>query len=294
MYEKTYKYNGMENKYIKSFLLIISLLVFVIGIQSAFGQQEYANAVISENQVISSSQAIDGNLLSSAVINANSGLALGIGAFSGHLEIQFPNVIPVNRTSFIRLNTQDDLLPFLLGGNLGGLLADAAGLVLLGNQEFSIEVKNNNTSILQGDSGIGNAFTNNELRVVTNSAGDYFISVSPNSPYNRIRVTNRVGSLVGLDTQKTINVFGAFYSDVTNSCLNANYTSFNGSGLTLDLLQLGGAGVTNPEFAIDNDANTYSEVGFGIIDVAATMTQTVYFDAPSIIPKRSVLYNIRS
>ncbi|WP_036152898.1 T9SS C-terminal target domain-containing protein [Maribacter forsetii] len=271
----------MKRKYINSILLILVFIVFLIGIQSAFGQQQFANAITSENQVDNSGRAIDGDFLSSAVVKANSGIAFGLGAYSGHIELEFPNQIPANQTSYIRLDTEDDLLPYLLGGNLGGLLADVAGFVLLGNQEFSVDVKNNNTSILQEDSGIANSFITNSMRVVTDKNGDYFMAVSPNENYNRIRLQNRVGSLVGLGTEKELNVYGASTSDGASNCLNADYTSFDGTGITLDLLNISGAGVTNPEFAIDDDLNTYSELGFGIVNVAATMSQTAYFDGVS-------------
>jgi len=271
----------MKKKYLNQFSLILVFIVFLISMQSTFGQQQFASTITSENQVVNSGQAIDENLLSSAIINANSGLALGIGSYSGHLELEFPIEIPANQTCFIRLDTEDDLLSFLLGGNLGGLLADVVGSVILGNQEFSIDVKNNTTTILQGDSGVANSFITNGIKVVTDSAGNYFMTVSPNLAYNRIRLQNRVGSLIGLNTQKELNVYGAYTATSSSICSNANYTSFDGTGITLDLLQLAGAGVTNPEFAIDDDKNTYSELGLGILSVAASMSQTFYFDAPS-------------
>ena len=271
----------MKKNYIDIFLLIIIFLVLLVGVQSAFGQHEFASVVISENQVNNSGRAIDANLLSSAVINANSGSAVGIGAYTGHLEIEFPNEISANKTSYIRLDTADGLLPFLLGGSLGKLLANVTGSVILGNQEISVTVKNGNTTIHQGDSGEANSFASNAMRVVSDSDGEYFIAVSPNLAYNRIRLENRIGALVGLNSQKAMNVYGAFYSEATPNCLNASYTSFDGEGITLDLLQVAGTGVTNPQFAIDNDSSTFSEIGFGIVNVVATMSQSMYFDVPS-------------
>lgn len=269
----------MEKNYPNLFLFIVVLLNLCFGAPSVYAQRDYAEAINSENQVDLSSQAIDNNLLTSAGVRANSGLALGIGSYAGHLELQFDDEIPAFKTSYIRLDTDDDLLPFLLGGTLGELLANVVGAVLLGNQEFSVEVKNNNTSILNNDSAFNNAFATNAMRVVTDSSGDYFIASSPNAAYNRIRITNRVGSLIGLSTEKVLDVYGAFTSSATaNACLNAEFTSFDGTGITLDLLELGDTGVNNPEFAIDNDANTYSELGFGIVNAAASLSQTFYFD----------------
>lgn len=271
----------MKKNYINGFLLIIVILLFLISVQSVFGQQQFANVLVSEDHVTNTNQALDGNLLSRATIGANSGLALGLGAYSGHLEIEFPEKLPANRTSYVRLDTEDDLLPILLGGNLGGLLADVAGYVLLGNQELTINVKNDGNSVLNRISSSTNAFATNEMRVVTDNFGNFYVAITPSTEYNRIRVENSVGSLVGLGTEKELDVYGAYYTGNTSTCLNANFTSFDGSGLTLDLLGIGGAGVLNPDNAIDLDDSTYSQIGLGVIGVAATMSQTIYFDAPS-------------
>ncbi|TVZ17197.1 gliding motility-associated C-terminal domain-containing protein [Maribacter sp. MAR_2009_72] len=272
----------MEKNYPNSFLLIFALISMLIGAEVAFGQQQFAQTISSESQVDFSNRAIDDDLSTHATIRANSGLVLGLGAYSGHLELEYANEIPALQTSYVRLDTEDELLPFLLGGNLGGLLADVVGVVILGNQEFSVEVKNDNTVILTNDSAISSAFTTDQMRVVTNENGEYFLSISPNSAYNRIRFTNRTGSLVGLGSEKSLDVYGAFMDNTTlGNCLNAAYTSFDGTGITLDLLQLSGAGVSNPELAIDDTSDTYAEMGFGIVGVAASLSQTFYFDTVS-------------
>ncbi|WP_419214185.1 gliding motility-associated C-terminal domain-containing protein [Maribacter sp. X9] len=272
----------MIKNYPSRILSIVLVVILNLGMQSLYGQSiQFAQVIRSEDHVDFSNRSIDGNLLSNATINANSGVALGIGSYSGHLELEFASILPSYQTSYVRIDTEDDLLQFLLGGSLGNLLADVVGAVILGNQEFAIEVKNTNTQVLQADSAIDNDFATDQLRIVTNNVGDYFLAVSPSSSYNRLRITNRVGSLVGLSTQKSLDVFGAFYADGTNSCLAPTYTSFDGLGITLDLLQVAGSGVTNPEFAIDTDKNSFSELGFGVVGVAATLTQTVYFDALS-------------
>ena len=173
------------------------------------------------------------------------------------------------------------LLPSLLGGSLGGLLSDLAGTLLIGNQEFTVTVKNGNTTILEELSNDSNPFSSDNLRVVSDANNDYFLAVAPNVQYNRIRLTNRIGSLIGLNNTKTLDVYGAYHSLGVLDCGTPSFTSFDGTGITLDLLDLGGAGVTNPHFVLDGDSNTFSQVGLGILGVAASIEQTIYFDTPS-------------
>lgn len=243
--------------------------------------RNFATNISDESNVDNSNNSIDEDLTTSAAVRASSGSLLGIGAYSGYLELQYLNAIPANTTNYIKINTEDEILPFLLGGNLGNLLADIGGVVLLGNQQFLIEVKNGTTTILDGSSSNPNDFSTDAMRAVVNQNGDYFIAVTPDSAYDNIRLTNNLGSLVGLGNTKTLEVFGSFYGNGTIDCGTPSFTSFDGNGITLDLLNIGGAGVTNPENAIDNDISTASELSLGLIAVAADVEQTFYFDSLS-------------
>lgn len=40
--------------------------------------------------------AIDGDLSTSARVEASSGVLLGLGAYSGHIELEFPSTLPAN------------------------------------------------------------------------------------------------------------------------------------------------------------------------------------------------------
>lgn len=241
----------------------------------------YATTITSQDNVDFSSNATDGNPATRARIRASSGILIGIGAYSGHLELQFPQTLPANTTSFVKINTDDELLPSLLGGTLGGVLSNVLGTLLVGNQEFTIQAKNGNTPVLTGESQANNAFASPRLRIVVNAANDYFIAITPGQAYDRIRLTNRLGSLVGLNNTKRLDVYEAFYIGTPDNCGGPSFTSFDGSGLNLDLLGLGGAGVTNPNFAIDSNPNNYSRLSLGILAVAASIEQTVYFDGLS-------------
>lgn len=267
----------VEWRYVVVLFLTFS---FQLGVR-AQSVPVYATAITSQDNVDFSLNAIDGNLASRARIRASSGILIGIGAYTGHLELQFPSMVPANTTSFVKINTDDNLLPSLLGGSLGGLLSDVLGTVLIGNQEFTVQARNGSTPVLTGESQIPNAFASPRLRIVVNAANDYFIAITPSQDYNRIRLTNRLGSLVGLNNTKRLDVYEAFYIGTPDICGGASFTSFDGAGLNLDLLGLGGAGVTNPHFAIDSNPNNFSRLSLGILGVAASIEQTVYFDGLS-------------
>ena len=240
----------------------------------------YSTTISSESEVDLSSNAIDGSLTTNASIRANSGIALGIGAYSGHLELSYLSVLPANTTSYIKLETEDDILSSLLGGNLGGLLSDIVGVLLIGNQEFSVEARNGIDVTFETGSDVAGAFSSDEARITVDKDGNYFLVLTPDNSYDRIRLTNRVGALIGLSQTRNLDVYGSYYTDGGTSCGAPSYTSFSGNGLTLDLLSLGGAGVNNPNFAIDGNENTFSELGLGVIDIAADIEQTIYFNSP--------------
>ncbi|MGV3696831.1 Ig-like domain-containing protein [Flavobacterium sp.] len=241
----------------------------------------YASSIVSQSNVDTPADAVDGNLSTRARVRASSGIAIGIGAYSGNLEIEFPNTIPANTTSFVRIQTDDNLLPALLSGSLGNLLSNVLGTALIGNQEFTVEAKNGNTVVLSGRSQLVNDFSSSRLRIVVNAANEYFIALTPSQPYKSIKLTNRVGSLIGLGNTKRLDVYEAFYIGTPDLCGGASYTSFDGSGLSLDLLGLGGAGVTNPHYVLDSNPNNFSRLSMGILGVAASIEQTVYFDGAS-------------
>jgi gliding motility-associated-like protein len=258
-------------------LFLILLLLAKLPVKG----QTFASTIVSEDEVDLSANAIDGNLTTNAGVRASTGILLGVGDYSGYLEMEFPSTLNPNTASYVKLETEDDLLPYLLGGSLGSLLSDIAGAILIGNQEFTVTAKNGGATVLEESSGSVNAFTTDQLKVVTNVNGDYFMSITPDVQYNRIRMTNQIGALVGLNNIRTLDIFGAYHNQGLASCGLPTYTSFTGTGLTLDLLDLGGAGVTNPHLILDGDMDTFSDLSLGILGVTASIEQTAYFDTPS-------------
>lgn len=241
----------------------------------------YASSISSQNETDNASNAIDQNTGTRARVRASSGIALGIGQYSGHLELQFATTLPANTTSYVKIATEDNLLPFLLGGSLGGLLSDVAGGLLIGNQEFTVQAKNGSTVVLDGDSQIPSDFAGERLRIITDAEGDFYLMITPDQAYNRIRFISRVGSLIGLGNTKRLDVYDAFYVTDPANCGSPSYTSFSGSGISLDLLELGEAGVENPERAIDADPNNFSTLSLGVLGVGSSIEQTVYFEGLS-------------
>lgn len=262
-------------------LFLLSFFTFLFAIDVKAQTRVFASSITSQQNVDDSDNAIDENLGTRARIKAGSGIIIGIGGYQGHLEIKFDDVLPANTTSYVKIATDDNLLPFLLGGNLGGLLADVGGVLLLGNQEFNVQARNNANIVLQGDSSSPSGFDGEALKIIINAAGEYLISITPNAPYDRIRLTNKVGSLIGLGNTRRLDVYEAYYVNNPANCGTASFTSFGGSGITLDLLQLGSAGVENPRNAIDADLNNFSTLSQGVLGVAGTIRQTVYFEGLS-------------
>lgn len=252
-----------------------------------FPVSSYAQTAIFADSVSFSSEvdnplfAVDQNLNSFAEIRANSGLLLGVGAYSGFIELRFPATVPANKTSYVKVQMDDNILNSLLGGSIGNLLATTVGVALTGNQEFVVDVKNNGSSVLSGSSWIPSQFSGERLKIVVNKYSETFIAITPDQPYNSIRITNQLGSLVGLSTIKKMRVYGAYYVNGSVDCGVPRFTSYDALGLTLDLIQLAGAGATNIHLAIDQNMYTASQLSLGVLSLPASIEQKAYFEGLS-------------
>ena len=250
-----------------------------------FGQTEVRAQVsfIHANVLVSSDNATNpGNAAvfdtTFATLNSYGGIALGIGAYSGKVELQYPTTLPAGTTSYVRIDFDSDVLNALVGGGLGGELADLLGSVVLGDHYFTIAAKNNATTVNLFSSQ--NNFSTDSGKLIRDVAGNFYFAITPNQNYNRIEITDHTNALL-VGATNSMKVYHAFYTQGTNSCDVTFATSFDGSGGTLDLIGLGAAGVQNPERAIDSNANTYSHISLGLLSVAGTISQTVYFNSVS-------------
>lgn len=250
--------------------------------------------VCPEPTVVDPTNALDNNG-EYAQLLASPGFLLSLGSFTGELELGYEIELPANTVSYVRIDADESLLDALLGGSLGDLLADVLGIVLLGNQEITIQAKNSSGDIvLERSSAEG--FDSNSYRLVTDEFGNYYLRIQPDQAYQSIRIINSTGALVGLGSIYPLNVYHAFYYDSSSGCDNIpNYTSFEGSGISLSALDALGLNspINDIENAIDSDfETTYSEMSLGVLSaLGATSEQLFYFDTP-VPPGDQVLVSL--
>ncbi len=223
--------------------------------------------------------AVDGNNDTFTILEASSGIAVGIGAYDGFIELGFAQAAPAGETTYVRIDFDNEVLGGLLNGSVGGLLNGVVSNVLFGNHYFTIEGKSNTTTVFSRSSNDG--FTagtgTGKAKIVEDKNGHYYIAITPDASINRIRITEKLSSLVGLATVKTMNVYHACYSTGSDACEQSFATYSTSEGITLDLLGLGAAGVIDAQYAIDGDSNTASKVSVGAVGIAGSMFQQVQF-----------------
>ncbi len=257
-----------------SFLVVLLTLNF----SKSYAQRVYANTTnVKSNIVDNPNNAINGGGLF-ATVKSYGGALLGAGKYSGELELVFPGLVPANKTTYIRIDFNEDVLNSLLGGNLGSALANVLGSVVLGNHYFEVGARNGGSTVLTGSSS--GAFSNTNLRVVKDAGGLFYVAITPTQAYDRVYLKDNTAALL-LGSFNETKVYNAFYYNGGGVCDPAFATDYDGSGLTASLLGIGKAGVTDMEAAIDNDPNTASEIGLGVISIAGTISQNIYFSTPS-------------
>src|SRR5690606_20374445 len=258
------------------------LILLLIGLMSreSFAQivPVYADSHPLTSHVTNASNATNTNLNDYATLESYGGVLVGIGAYTGELELKFPTALPAETTSYVKIDFDPALLDALLGGELGDGLAGLLGSVILGDHFFNVEARMGGSSVLSGSSK--DEFTSDRLRLIINSAGDYLLAITPDKAYDRIYIEDVTSALL-LGTTNTMDVYYAYYNTGTDPCDPAFATSFDGSGGTVDALGLGNAGVSYPENAIDSDPNTFSELSQGLLTVAGSISQTIYFESLS-------------
>jgi len=199
-----------------------------------------------------------------------------------YLQLKFENSLPAKTTVFIKISQ-----PEVVGVNIGVM-----GLLGLINNGISITAyknaqNNTNTTTV----GIGQALTGSVTTgLMIDEMGEYYIVATPTSTdqFNSIRINLRLPSditVLALNSLE-INVYYAFYNENSQNCGNPLGTDegiatgvglnlgsvLNGLGLSLDDI------VKNPTFAIDNNVNTASILSPGLLGVANTTSQTIFFN----------------
>jgi len=267
------------NRALFRLLIALNSCVFSFNLSA---QIVYANSVLTDGTVINANNSTDQNEGTGAILEASAGVLLGVGATPANISLSFPADVPANTTTFLKIQTQDDILSSLLGGTLGDLLSTTVGVALTGNQEFTVEAKNSGgTNVLTANSSNPSTFAGERMKIVRDASNNTYLAITPNVAYRTIKITNETGALLGLGVKKTMTVYDAFYYSTPQLCAKPKFTSYDGQGISLELLNLGG-GVTNLNQAIDLSLNTYSTLSLGVVSVTSSLVQRAYFEGPSL------------
>jgi hypothetical protein len=236
--------------------LLLILIVMLVGMSEVKAQRTYATtqrsgitsnvvlgATVATGTVTNPSYSTDADLTNSTSLSTTS--TLGIG--TAWIQLIFPTGIAANTTSFVKINNS-------AGALLGG--------------EVSVKAYTGSTTSLDGTSvGI-----TAPISTITSPDGSTFLVVTPNAGYNSIRVT--LSSPVALGSNSA-SVYYAFNESPGTDCNLALATSTSVSGIAV------GGSVTAPNNAIDNNITSYSTLSVGLLGVAASIKQMVYFSSLS-------------
>lgn len=251
---------------------------------SPFIKPVCATTVLSASNADDIDNIFSDNFDAYATLNSGAGFLLGLGdKHSGHIELGYSKEIPANTTSYVRIDFDEKMLNALLGGSLGNVVNGLLNGLVLGDHFFEVEVKNAaKTVILDGKSNVSNnsAKGAGTIRIVKDSLGRTYLAITPTVPYQSVRITDKTNSALGLLAKpNSMNVYSMCYESDTNSCVPSFATSYEYSGLALDVKDLSGGGVKNLEHAIDNNTTNYSEISSGTLNIAGAVRQYIYFNS---------------
>jgi len=225
----------------------------------------------------------DNDFDSYATLYSGAGFLLGLGnKFEGFVEMGYTSMIDAGTTSYIRIDFDENILDALLSGTIGNIATTVLSGLTLGDHFFEIQVKREDQVVLSGNSKNAAIGGNGEIRIVQDAAGRYYIAVTPDEDYNRVRITDHTNSALGLLSHPySMNVYGMCTELSSERCLNAFATSYEYSGINLSIDPVGEAGVTNPERAINDNTQHYSEISNGSLGVGASTKQWIFFNTVS-------------
>lgn len=202
---KTFTSRSFSGKISHVLICAIIILLTILSSKSYAQTSIYANTVVSSSNVTNPGNATTSDENTFAQLNSYGGIAIGLGSYTGDLELKFPANVPANTTTYVRIDSDPDLLNALLGGNLGGLLANVLGNVVLGNHSFTVGAKNAaGQTVLEGNSS--GQFTSNNIRLIKDAAGRFFVAITPTQIYDRIfirDITNAV--LLGVSNNTKVH-----------------------------------------------------------------------------------------
>lgn len=250
---------------------------------SPFNQKDCGASIVDFEHVSFPFEAIadNPNADTYATMSAGAGVGGGLGAYSSYLELKYTNPIAAHEVSYIRVDAESNLFESLLGGSLGDALANVLGTILLGDQYIRVIVKddggNQIGSTHTSQSGLNTEF----VRLVKDAEGRFYLAITAAHPYRSIRLEYNHTALVGGMGASSIKVYGMCRETQVDLCEQATFTSWDGSGIALDIANLTNGGVADPQFAIDSDNSNYSTLNLGVVGLDSWVSQTVYFKSKS-------------
>ncbi|SDH58443.1 COG1361 family protein [Myroides phaeus] len=227
----------------------------------------------------------DGNFDSYTTLQSGAGILLGLGKKEGYVELGYENSVKANVTSYVRIDFESDKLKALLGGSLGNVVGGLLNNVLLGDHYFKVEVKDSKgrTVLEEGSQAVTSSFKNGKIRVIVDALGRTYLAITPSKEYKSIKITDVSKALVGATAApNSMNVYGMCYETGSDTCAPAFATSYEYDGLSLSVNDLGKAGVTNPEWAINENTTNFSQISLGTLGVGASVKQFIYFNTLSV------------
>lgn len=250
--------------------------------QDPFETSSCATDLIDFENVDFPHNAVDGNNETYTTLYADTGSLLISGPTAGYIEMDLGQNVPANKTTYVRINYDEDVLDRLVGGSLGKLVGDLANDLLLGNQYFEVEAKNGANPVLtRSSSDAFEGTSNGAVTLVQDDIGRYYIAITPDAAYNRVRITNHVVALLATGKKASLDVYNACFEIGTDVCLAPNFTSYRGGGAGLNVGNISNVGVTNAYRAISENSSDYSEINLGVAGLFAHVYQTIYFSQPS-------------
>lgn len=222
--------------------------------------------------------AATGGSGSFATMNANfiNVLVLGKNGESW-LQLKFPQAQAAGKTTYIRFDPPT--LPAGLHLDLLQIVGDLTGLIK--NNFVKFEAYTGATS---DSDGALIPEPNVQAGVVQDINGKNYFAVTSSSAYNSVRIKLSLKSKIlslSLGATLSMNVYDAFTispSPAGGTCSTPVFASTGeSSGVNVTLGPL----VANPARAADGNLNTFSTITAGLVGVASTTAQSIYFNQPS-------------
>jgi gliding motility-associated-like protein len=280
----------LNSTQLRSLYLITRSLLLFLTLSFLSNSSLYAQTKIFANTATVISDHVD-NANSATTDNNDFATVRSSGTlfnyYEGELRLTYANNVPANRTTFVKIGYDQALLDALLGGNLGNALSKVLGAIVLGNHYFTVKALSPTGTVVTSASS-NDSFSSADVKLITDGSGNYYLAITPTVAYRSIAIRDITRGLIA--GTNDIKVYNAFYVPSAGDCDGPFATDYEGSGGTLSLLGLGGAGVSNIHQAIDGDPGTASKMNLGLVTLAGTISQNVYFHAPS---KPDEEFNIR-